>query len=79
MAKNQKHLKKMVSTLEPIKRDCSAMSNVDRNETPVARSSITFKKHETPKVNMNIVFRDGSAMPNTRSGSPSVADAYLVD
>jgi hypothetical protein len=79
MAKNQKHFKKMVSTLEPIRRDVSAMSNIERNETPVALSSSTFKKHETPKVNMNVVFRDGSAMPNTRSGSPSVADANLVD
>ncbi len=79
MAKNQKQFKKMVSTLEPIRRDAFAISNLDRNETPVAHSSSTLKKHETPKVNMNLVFRDGSAIPNSRSGSPGVADANLVD
>lgn len=69
----------MVSTLEPIKRDGSVMSNLESNEIPISHNSSAFKKHETPKVNMNIVFRDGSAMPNTRLGSPSVGDANLVD
>jgi len=39
----------------------------------------SLRKHENPKVNLNIVFRDGSAMPNTRRGSPGANDANLVD
>jgi len=38
-----------------------------------------MKRNETPIVNLNVVYRDGSAMPNTRAGSQSVTDSNLVD
>jgi hypothetical protein len=77
MVKNQKLIKKMIAPLEPIKKKSSTMST-DRIDTPVERSS-NLKRHESPIVNMNHVFRDGSAMPNSRSVSPTVPEGNLVD
>ncbi len=68
----------MVAPLEPIRKEKS-YNSVERNDSSITRSTSVLKRHESPIVNMNIVFRDGSAMPNSRSGSPSIADAYLVD
>jgi hypothetical protein len=51
----------MVAPLEPLKIEKSS-TNLDN----IDRSSGTLKKYESPTVNLGLVFRDGSAIPNTR-------------